>query len=150
MDEEQYHAMYRSLNQQQCVFEKAISARRSNCNCATRFNLADREGIACNSLARYEHCLRLLQQLRKNASFALHLTHVDGQLAHALEMKLQVGGLSGLEDVVLKGDPAAADMNDINGLLNAAKQQFGRIEDLPYTDIIKSIVHFKGRQRRRR
>ncbi|NOZ38498.1 MAG: hypothetical protein GXP11_10660 [Gammaproteobacteria bacterium] len=150
MDEEQYRTMYCSLNEQQCVFEKTINARRGNCSCSLRFNLADREGVACNAAESYEHCLALLQQLRKNAGFALHLTHIDNRLPHANEIKLQVGGLSGLQDVVLKGDPSALNMNDINGLLGAAMQQFGRIEDLPYTEIIKSIVHFKGRQRRRR
>ncbi len=150
MDEEQYRQMYHLLNQQQCVFEKTINARRANCSCSTRFNLAEREGIACNSPARYQHCLALLQQLRKNAAFALHLTHIDGQQPHANEIKLQAGGLSGLEDIVLERDPTAADMNDINGLLSTAEQQFGQIEKLPYAEIVKAIVRFKGRQRRKR
>ncbi len=150
MDEEQYRTMYCSLNEQQCVFEKTINARRGNCSCSLRFNLADREGVACNSEESYEHCLALLQQLRENASFALHLTHINNQLPHANEIKLQAGGLSGLQKVVLKEDPHAPNMNDINGLLGAAMQQFGQIEDLPYAEIVKSIVHFKGRQRHRR
>lgn len=150
MDEEQYHLMYHLLNEQPCVFEKTINARRANCSCATRFNLAEREGIACNSSERYKHCCTLLQELRKNASFALHISHIDGPLPHANEIRLQAGGLSGLQDIMLEKDSTTADMNDINGLITAAEQKFGPIEKLPYTEIMKAIVHFKGRQRRKR
>ncbi len=150
MDEDQYRSMYRSVNEQQCVFEKAINARRGNCSCSRRFNLADREAVACSSATRNAHCFDLLQQLRKNASFALHLTRIDGQLAHANEIKVQAGGLSGLQDVVLREDPTAADMNDIDALLRAAEHRFGQIENLPYSEIVKFIANFKGRQSRRR
>jgi len=150
MDEDQYRSIYRSVNQHKCVFEKAINARRCNCSCARRFNLADREGVACDSGKRYEDCLKLLLQLRQNASFALRVARIDGQLPHANEIRVQAGGLSGLQQVVLKQDPTVPDMNDIDGLLGAAEQQFGQIEDFPYPEIIKAITRFKGRQRRRR
>ncbi len=149
MDENQYRSVYRTVNQRKCVFEKAITARRCNCSCSRRFNLADREGVACDSARRYEDCLKLLLQLRQNASFALRITHIDGQLPHANEIRVQAGGLSGLQEVVLKEDPTAPDMTDIDGLLGAAEHQFGPIEDFPYTEIIKAITSFKGRQRRK-
>ncbi len=150
MDEDQYRSIYHSVNEHKCVFEKAINTRHCNCSICRRFNLADREGIACTSASRSNHCLTLLQQLRENASFALHITHVDGQLPHANEIKVQAGGLSGLGDVILKEDPTAPDMSDINSLLTAAELRFGIIENFPYTDIVKAISRFKGRQRRKR
>ncbi len=150
MDEDQYRSVYRSVNQRKCVFEKAINARHCNCSCSRRFNLADREGVACNSDSRYEDCLKLLLHLRQNASFALRIARIDGQLPHANEIRVQAGGLSGLQEVVLKQDPTAPDMNDIAGLLGAAEQHFGQIEDFPYAEIIKAITSFKGRQRPRR
>ena len=150
MDETQYRSMYHSVNQRKCVFEKTINARRCNCSCSKRFNLADREGVACESANRYEHCAKLLGQLRKNASFALHITRIDGPLPHANEIKVQAGGLFGLKDIVLKENPTAPDTNDIDGLLRAAEQQFGQIENFPYTEIVKSITNFKGHQYRRR
>ena len=150
MDETQYRSIYRSVNQRKCVFEKTINARRCNCSCAKRFNLADREGIACESSSRYEHCLKLLEQLRQNAGFALHIAHIDGPLPHANELKVQAGGLAGLKDVVLKENPIAADTDDIDHLLRTAEQQFGQIEDFPFTEIVKAITRFKGRQYRKR
>ncbi len=149
MDEDQYRSIYRSVNQRKCVFEKAINARRCNCSNSRRFNLADREGVACDSARAYEDCLKLLLQLRQNASFSLRITHIEGQLPHASEIRVQAGGLSGLQQVVLKQDPTAPDINDVAGLLGAAERQFGPIEDFPYTEIIKTITSFRGRQRRR-
>jgi len=147
MDETQYHSMYRSVNQRKCVFEKAINARRCNCSCSHRFNLADREGVACESPLRYQHCVELLELLRKNSSFALHITHIDGPLPHANEIKVQAGGLSGLEATVLKENPTAENCNDVDALVRAAEDQFGKLENFPYLEIVKSITRFKGRQR---
>ncbi|VAX09837.1 hypothetical protein MNBD_GAMMA25-1296 [hydrothermal vent metagenome] len=149
MDETQYHSMYRSINQRKCVFEKTINARRASCSCAKRFNLADREGVACESASGYEHCLELLEQLRKNSSFALHVAHIDGPLPHSNELKVQAGGLLGLKEVTQKENPAVTNTDDIHALLNVAKQQFKQIENFPYTEIVKSINNFKGRQRRK-
>jgi len=150
MDEDQYRSVYRSVNEHKCVFEKTINARHGNCSCAKRFNLADREGVACEQATRHEYCLNLLTQLRSNASFTLRSIHIEGQLPHANEIRVQAGGLIGIQDAVIRKNPAAANIHDIDGLLRAAEQEYGEIENFPFSEIIKTIANFKGRQRRKR
>lgn len=151
MDENQYRQTYRDVNQRRCVFEKAINSRRCTCSQARRFNLADREGVACTSDAANVRCRHLLEQLRRNASFALQLKAVAGPLPHAQEMKVQIGGMLGLQQVLLAGLAAAGNadrVEDIAALAGQAEQRFGTLDQLPFTEIVKSIVHFEARPRR--
>lgn len=149
MDETEYRQTYREVNQRRCVFEKAINARRCSCNQSQRFNLADREGVSCTSERSCNRCKQLLDLLRNNASFALQMTNVPGPLPHAKEVKVQIGGMLGIQKH-LHPDMSDDDLvHDINGLAETAVQQFSSLDNLPYSEIVKSIVNFEGRLRRR-
>jgi hypothetical protein len=114
-----------------------------------RFNLADREGVSCTSETGSIRCKQLLDLLRQNAKFSLQMTNVPGPLPHAKEVKVQIGGMLGLQKLL---HPQMCDeelVHDINGLANAAVQQYSSLDNLPYSEIVKSIVTFEGRLRRR-
>jgi len=147
MDEDEYRATYRLVNEQRCVFEKAINSRICGCEKARRFNLADREGVACSLPAGNELCRALLDQLRSNARFALHLTRVEGPLPHSKEIRVQNGGLFGLQKVV---DPEAGDLGripNIYGVAVKAVTRYGGLDRLPYPQIMQSILAYQGRRR---
>lgn len=150
MDETEYRDTYRSFNQRRCVFEKAINARRCTCALAQRFNLADREGVACTDDAGNRRCDTLLALLRRNASFALQMTRVPGPLPHAKEMKVQIGGMLGLQRLLRPDAAGCENVEDIDGLNRQAMERYGSLEDLPFSDIVKSVVKFRGRQRESR
>ena len=149
MDETEYRQTYHEVNERRCVFEKAINARRCLCNLSQRFNLADREGVSCTSKTGCIRCTQLLELLRNNARFALQMTNVPGPLPHAKEVKVQIGGMLGLQKL-LHPEMINDDLvHNINGLTEAAIQQFSSLDNLPYSEIVKSVVSFEGRLRRR-
>ena len=149
MDETEYRQTYHAVNAQRCVFEKAINARRSSCGLSQRFNLADREGVSCCSETGAKRCKQLLELLRKNANFALQMTNVPGPLPHAKEVKIQIGGMLGLQKLLRPQLHDGELVHDINELLEVALQQYRSLDNLPYSEIVKSIVIFEGRARRR-
>jgi hypothetical protein len=149
VDEDNYKDAYRSYNQRRCVFEKAINARRCRCELSKRFNLADREGVTCLDDTGNQYCKEILGLLRQNASFALQMTKVPGPLPHAKEMKVQVGGMLGMQKLLQPGLAGNEDVHNIDGLNRLALEKYGRLENLPFTEIVQTIVSFKGRQRKR-
>ena len=149
MDETEYRQTYRAINERRCVFEKAINARRCTCRLSQRFNLADREGVSCSNEIAATRCMQLLDLLRKNASFALQMTHVPGPLPHAKEVKVQIGGMLGLQKLMNPQMHNEELAHDINGLAELAERQYSSLDKLPYSEIVKSIVTFEGRLRRR-
>ena len=150
MEEQEYRATYHALNQRRCVFEKAINSRRCNCAQSARFHLADREGVACESASGNALCIALLDALRHNARFSLHITHADGPLPHAKEIRVQIGGLLGLQRLLHPDLAEAGSVQNINGLATEALARYGRIENLPYELIVQTLASFEGRRKRTR
>jgi len=150
MEEKEYKDTYHSINQRRCVFEKTINSRRCTCKQSRRFHLADREGIACKSASGNALCIEFLNSMRSNARFALHLTSADAPLPHAREIKVQTGGLLGLQGLIYPHRATDSNIDNAIGLIAAAIEKYGRLEDLPYDIIVQAIVKFEGRKRRPR
>lgn len=148
MEEKQYRDTYNSINPCRCVFEKSINSRRCHCALAHRFCLADREGVSCTVDLAQKRCQTLLQTLRNNAIFTMRLTRIDGALPHGKEVKVQIGGLLGLQLLL---DPTYDEQNgiqDIQQLINQAIEKYTSIDAFPYDEIVKQISRFEGRNRR--
>jgi len=150
MEEHEYRATYQTLSQRPCVFVKAITSRRCSCTQSARFHLADREGVACKSDAGNALCIALLDAMRRNARFSLHITQADGPLPHAKEIRVQIGGLLGLQKLLRPDMTQADSVHDINGLALEAIARYGHIENLPYELIVQTVASFKGRRKRTR
>ena len=149
MEEQEYKNTYHAVNERRCVFEKTINARRGTCERSRRFHLADREGIACNSAAGNALCTELLDRLRKTARFALHQTSSGGPLPHNREVKVQTGGMLGLQALVWPDRANHNNVDNIIGVIDRALREYQDFDRFPYEDIVKAIVRFEGRRRRR-
>lgn len=145
MDEDEFKKTYSEFNDRPCVFAKALLRHCAGCSRSQKVLIAERESMACHSPDGHEQCQKLATELRQNALFALKLTHLEGQLPHGKEMKVQCGGLLGLEHET--HGQASDRVFDVYGLLHAALEKFGSIEKLPYSRIAQFIVHFKPRGR---
>jgi hypothetical protein len=148
MEEQEYRNTYNAVNERRCIFEKTINSRRSTCARSRRFHLADREGIACNSAAGKALCSELLDRMRSNARFALHQTSATGPLPHAREIKVQTGGMLGLQALVNPERAEQVNVDNIIGIIERALQAYPGIDRLPYDVIVQSIVKFEGRRKR--
>jgi hypothetical protein len=149
MEEDEYKTTYQQIASIGCVFEKALTNNRARCSYARHFCLADREGYACRSETCALICSELLQNLRDNSRFSLKLKTVGTALPHNMEIRVQVGGLQGVQKA-LALDPAVAGLDDIRDLVDRAIAKFGKLDVLPYADIVQSVAQFQGRKRRNR
>lgn len=147
MEEDEYKNTYRQIASVGCAFEKALTNNKARCSCARHFCLADREGYTCRSGTCAATCSQLLQSLRDNSRFSLKLKIVGTALPHNMEIRVQAGGLLGLQKA-LALDTTGVGVEDIRGLVDSALQKFGKLDALPYTDIVKSVAQFEGRRRR--
>ena len=97
MDENEYRSAYHGINTLRCVFEKSILTLNCECRNQQKFNLAEREGIRCLDQSTQRQCSQFLNTCRQQARFALHLTHIVGDLLpHSKEIQLQKGALLAL------------------------------------------------------
>jgi hypothetical protein len=146
MDENAYRQAYRAANPVACPFGKAILTSYFGCEKSARVLIAERVAVSCKEVAARDRCAALLDALRHKALFTLKITHVDDEIPHAKEMKVQCGGLLGLQLAVypeMTGNGVA----NIYGLVEQVMRQFDDIGSLPYGDIVKSVATYEGRRR---
>lgn len=144
MDEDNYRKTYRELIDTPCPFEKAVLRHCADCHFALVINLAERHAIGCQSEMAQQRCLDFSNALHERAAFAVGLGRLSGPVPHGKEIKIQCGGMLGVQQALgLGGDPAHA--GDISALLDAAAVRFGDLDRLPYESIVRAIAGFKNR-----
>ncbi len=141
MDELAYHASRQARNPSPCVFERAILAGCVQCELARRQALAEREIVACSLTVARINCATLAALLHERATFVLRIHPSNEPLAHAKVMKLQCGGLRGLQDAL--GAPTA----DVHAMVQQAKANSASLLDLPWNQIVASIGAWQLRHR---
>lgn len=140
MDETAYRAARGLAVPLACVFEKAIAAGCATCATSVRRALAEREAIGCTSPTARTNCATLAALLRERATFALKLAP-GGAMPHAVALRLACGGLAGVRACV---EPGAT---DVHRLVTAAQTRFGSLSELPWRDVVASIVAWRIRRR---
>lgn len=144
MDETNFHIVREQINRLPCVFEKALLCQAAVCEASRRLALAEREMVACSEPVARAACGQLLTLLRANSAFALKVKDTQRILPHAMTMKVQCGGLTGLKDLL---DPEAA-APDVLKLVQLAQAEFGDLESLPFSRIVQGVAHWQIRKRR--
>jgi hypothetical protein len=133
-----------AINPKPCAFGKVILSRHCACSKVNKRYAAEREMVACSVDSEREQCGELLDLLRQNSMFALKLTHITPPLPHGPEMRVQCGGLQGLQ---LEVD-GTEDVVDVSDLVAAARLKFGSLENIPYSKIVQSVVSCEVRKKR--
>lgn len=146
MEESEFRKTYQELRELPCAFEKAVLNRWCACSRLERFNLGEREGVTCGAWTAQQNCATLLGLLRQHARFALHARTLPGPLPHAREVKLQAGGLRGLQGLLTPAGETQ-EVRDVYALVGALQAHYGTLEQIPFDTVIRSIATFEVRRR---
>lgn len=144
VDESAYRHAKGEINRLPCVFERALLARHGVCELALRHQIAERETVACAQPVARAACAQLHGLLREKSAFALKLTETTRILPHAMVMKIQCGGLDGLQAVIDPEAPAP----DVHRLVREAQARYGELAALPWSEVVKGVSAWKARRRR--
>ncbi|MFU8837956.1 MAG: hypothetical protein ACNA75_06595, partial [Thiohalomonadaceae bacterium] len=146
MDEKEFKKTIRDVNNAPCIFAKALLRRCCGCSRAEKLFIGEREAVACKSPGARQLCDEVLGQLHHKAIFALHLPHAEVVLPHGKELKVQCGGMLGLQASLDESQIDAERVADIYGLLTAAVAEHGSVEALPYSQVVRGITRFQPRE----
>jgi hypothetical protein len=149
VEENEYKSTYSKIASIRCEFEKTLTNNQAKCAHSRHFCLADREGYACKSSELSAKCRELLEKLRENSRFILKLQQVSNQLPHNMEIRVQVGGLNGIQ-TLLTPEQRDKKIEDIFDLVEQAEIEYGSLEKLPYSRIVQSISSYQGRKSKKR
>jgi len=150
VDQDAYRKFYRDMNERFCLFEKGVLSSQCSCSQASRFYLAEREGVHCKSEQGERRCEELLQLLRQHTRFTLKSANQTGALPHAKAMRIQIGGLQGVYMALSQEEETPSIVEDVYALVESAVNRFDSLDQLPFQEIIKQVAAYKGRNRRSR
>lgn len=145
MDETEFKTAYYEVNDRPCPFTKAILTRCCGCSRSQKVLIAEREAVTCKSPFGYERCRSFIGIMREKALFALRLTHLEDKLPHGKEIKVQCGSMLGLQAAMAPS--AEARVEDINGTVEQALENWGEIERFPFSDVVKYVTSYEARKR---
>ena len=146
MEESEYKSAYSEIASNRCEFEKALTHNKASCKLARHFWLADREGYACSSSEASANCREMLLKLRENSRFVLKLQQTSDKLPHNMEIRVQVGGMQGIQALL---EDAMHSIEDINTLVTQAVNKYGGVAALPYSEIVPFVSRYQGRKSRK-
>jgi hypothetical protein len=149
VDQDAFRQTYREVNNTYCAFEKSVLTNECGCGQAERFCIAEREGVRCRSEESQARCLEWLELLREQARFALRTEEERQLLPHGKAIRLQVGGMRGIRQLLF-GPQDQEPIDDIDGILARAQQDFGRLADVPFSEVMRAVAAHQVRKRARR
>lgn len=102
--------------------------------------------VTCASLDAFGQCEQLLEHMINAAQFALHYVEGTDSLTHGKLMRVQHGGLQGLQVLV---EETEQPISDIHALLNKAIAHYGAIEDIPAESLLPYIKAHENKRRKK-
>ena len=126
-----------------CVFSKALLAGTAVCDRATRRSVGERELVLCTSPVAHTNCGTLAALLHERARFALRLPSPDQPMVHALALRLQCGGLRGLQLALDVAQP------DVHRMVGVAHERYGSLTELPWGEIVQALIQWQAQRPRR-
>ena len=125
-----------------CVFAKALLARAASCELAARRSIGEREIVECSRVVARTNCGTLAALMHERARFALRLPSPGRPMIHAQALRLQCGGLLGLQRALGSETP------DVHTMVGAAHERYGSLMQLPWDAIVRDIAGWQPHRRR--
>lgn len=123
-----------------CAFARAIAAGQGRCPLVTLVTIGEAERPHCSSPVANTNCRTLHALLRERSTFVLRLPPPATALTHAVELRLQCGGLRGLAATLGDGNGPPA---DIHGLVTRARDAFGGLLGIPFDPVVAAIARWE-------
>lgn len=130
-----------------CAFSGALMGKQYSCQNALEVTRREGPSIACTEENMQQKCTELLDHLKAAALPCFGYEDDLSQMPHSVMMKIQTGGLTGLQNH-LQGTPGVLVVENVENLVVTAEQRYGDFNRIPYADFVQEIVDFKLRRRR--
>ncbi len=146
MEEDAFKSILQEVNERKCAFEKALLLRRFACSQSEMFYIANRRGCNCKNDLSAQRCQEVLQEIRQQSKFVLHLREIVLPLPHAHEIRVQIGGLLGLNKVIHNKVESTM---DINLLIEQTLEKYPNMQNFPFNHVVSEVQKVQSRRKKK-
>lgn len=138
------------MSERICPFSSTLVQEDFACSNANPIVRRGGAEVACISEESHARCKQLFQGLKDAALPEFGVEDDLLKMPHSILVKVQYGGLLGLQGRLGTFAGPGSTVDDINRLVAAAVDRFGSIDTIPCKDFSDTIVNYKLPGRRRR
>lgn len=129
-----------------CAFNGTLVAQTFGCVHAEPVACRGGPDVACRSPASHRRCAEVFDRLKTAALPAFGVEDDLLSMPHSVLMKIQHGGLLGLQ-CLLDGAPASR-VENVDGLVERAIGQFQTADAIPCADVVADMTSYQLKRRR--
>lgn len=129
-----------------CPFRHTLIQRDFGCEHAQDITRREGPDVACQDAAAQGRCTALFDHLHTRAVPAFGVEDDLTQMPQSVLVKIQFGGLLGLERLL--GEGGGERVDNVNGLVVRVLERFGAPGGMPLEQILPDITGYKIRRRR--
>ncbi len=133
-----------------CPFNQTLRSEAFGCVHAATITRRDGPDVGCTSQPAQERCSALFEQMKRSALPAFGVADDPQQMPHSVVVKVQYGGLLGLQRHLGFASPEPARVENIDALVARAVTVCGSLTDIPYAALVGDISAYKVKRRRNR
>jgi hypothetical protein len=135
------------MDEYKCAFSNTLITNQFGCEKAEQVTRRGGPGIACTSDAAHQRCEQLFQQMK---AAALPVFGVEDDLLsmpHSVMVKIQHGGLLGLQRVLDSDAAGSAEVKNVHALVDKAVGKYGNLDAIPCPALVQDMTAYKLRRR---
>ena len=133
-----------------CAFSQTLIGGQFACAYAEPVVRRGGAEIACRSADAAQRCATLMQCLKDAALPAFGVEDDLLSMPHSVLVKIQFGGLLGIQGLLDATRADADSVTDINALVEQTLGKFGALDAVPCAGIVDAMTGFKPRRRGKR
>jgi len=136
------------MHTRKCPFSAPLVTHSFGCSQAQEVVRRGGAEIDCQDPAAWSRCTALFERLKAVALPAFGVEDDLLSMPHSVLVKIQHGGLLGLQRQCSGTDESPEQIEDIHGLVEILEARFG--DAIPVANVVNDITAFKLRARRGR
>lgn len=130
-----------------CPYSDTLISAQFACTLATPVVRRGGPEVACASATAHAHCDTLFQHMKQAALPAFGVEDDLLSMPHSVLIKIQHGGLLGLQRIMDDAPAVGQTVMNINELVERAQGHYGDYATLPYSAFVQDMTAYKLRRR---
>lgn len=128
-----------------CAFSHTLITSQFGCEMAQQVTRRGGPDIACTAAAAHRRCEQLFERMKTAALPAFGVEDDLLSMPHSVLVKIQFGGLLGLQRLV--DGATVAEVKNIHALAQRAASKYGDLEAVPCSELVPDMTGYKLRRR---
>jgi hypothetical protein len=133
-----------------CPYSATLARDTFGCRHAERIIRRGGTEFSCRDPESHVRCLTLFGRLKEVALAAFAVEDDLTQMPHSVTVKIQFGGLLGLQRITQSSPPGTGRVEDIDTLVRAAVTRFGDLQAIPCERLDADMTAYTLSRRSRR